>query len=232
MDYYEVPGVNITLTPVDRLILKSYADFCDGVSDYLGTGFEIVLHSLENCEHSAIKVINGFHTGRQEGAPITDLALNMLAKLSQGGRDGHHSITYFTNNKMGEPLKSATVPIYGENDRIIGLFCINFYLNTPLSNILQVFSKPKAADSNALVYENFSNNVDDLILVTVTSVRDSVYADMNIPANNKNKEIIRLLNEQGIFNLKDGVAKTADILNISKNTVYLHLRNQNGQGGT
>ena len=43
--------------------------------------------------------------------------------------------------------------------------------------------------------------------------------------SNKNKEIIRKLYDKGIFQIKDSVPKIADELNISKNTVYLHLRN-------
>lgn len=52
----------IKLTGVDRLILKSYSSMLDGLSKYLGTGYEMVLHSLEDFSHSAINVINGYHT--------------------------------------------------------------------------------------------------------------------------------------------------------------------------
>ena len=46
----------------------------------------------------------------------------------------------------------------------------------------------------------------------------------NIPAVNKNKELIRILYEEGIFRIKDSVVEVANALSISKNTVYLHLR--------
>ena len=49
--------------------------------------------------------------------------------------------------------------------------------------------------------------------------------DSSVSSSNKNKEIIRLLYQQGIFNLKDSVQITSQKLNLSKNTVYLHLRN-------
>lgn len=93
-----MPNVNIPLTYTDRLILDSYCDMLEGLSHYLGDGYEIVLHSLEDCSHSAIKVINGFHTGRSEGAPITDLALKMLDKIEKQG-NGSKAITYFVKIK-------------------------------------------------------------------------------------------------------------------------------------
>ena len=76
-----MPTGNLKLTSLDKKILHSYCQTLDGLSNYLGNGYEIVLHSLEDYEHSAIKVINGYHTGRTEGAPITDLALKMLEQI-------------------------------------------------------------------------------------------------------------------------------------------------------
>lgn len=77
----------VQFTPEDRLILDSYCQMLDGLAQYLGTGYELVLHSLEDLEHSAIRVMNS-HTGRSEGAPITELALTMLGRIhaqTQGG---------------------------------------------------------------------------------------------------------------------------------------------------
>lgn len=219
---------NIQLTYVDRLILDSYCDMLDGLSHYLGDGYELVLHSLEDYNHSAIKVINGFHTGRKEGAPITDLALIMLEKI-QNQSDSCKDITYFVKNKKGEPLKSATITVKGENDRIIGLLCINFYMNTPMAEFFKNFtfeelpapeSRPSASQK-----ENFSSSSTELVEKLVEQIQAEVMADSKITFSNKNKEIIQRLYQKGVYNLKDSVIKTAQILNISKNTVYLHLRN-------
>ena len=75
------------------------------------------------------------------------------------------------------------------------------------------------------VTETFASNVDDMILSTLEHVRHQVYNDSAISSSNKNKAIINLLYEKGIFQIKDSVPKVADLLGISKNTVYLHLRN-------
>lgn len=221
---------NITLTKTDRLILKSYSEFCEGLSQYIGNGYEIVLHSLENLDHSAIKVINGYHTDRTEGAPITNLALSMLKEIRSKG-DGEIYFSYFSKNKKGEPLKSATIPVFGENHRIIGLMCMNFYLNTPLSDLLHDFNAP-AVDRVSLPEpqtEIYMNDAKDLIDETIADVRHRVLEDSTISASNKNKEIIRLLYDQGIFNFKGSITKCSNILDISRNTVYMHIRNLNKQ---
>ena len=133
----------MVLTPADRLVLEAYGNLLDGLAQYLGDGYEIVLHSLEDLERSVVKIVNGHHTGRTVGAPITDLALSMLARITQ--QEGAPAIPYFTQNRKGEPLKAATIAIQGENRRIIGLLCINFYLNTPFAQVLAAFTPPAAA---------------------------------------------------------------------------------------
>lgn len=211
----------LLLSPGDRAILDSYKSMLDGFSSYFGDGYEMVLHSLESFDHSVVKIVNGYHTGRTEGAPITDLALSVLERFrSQGGTS--QGITYFSKNRKGEPMKSTTIPILGEQGRIIGLLCINFYLNTPLS---QVIGGLTASDTDSgHPGETFTDNVDELIVNSVREIQQAVLDDPAISSSCKNKEIIRRLDGKGIFNLKDGVARSAELLHISKNTVYLHLR--------
>ena len=214
----------IELTPTDRQILNSYALMLDGLGAYLGEGYELVLHSLESLDHSVIKIINGHFTGRKEGSPITDLALKMLGELEQ---DPSRTVSpYFNKSSSDSMLRSCTIPITGEHGRIIGLLCINFHMEMPLSEFLQ--GMLPSQDSSSVTQassETFSDNIDDLILFSLTETKESVYNDPGISSSNKNKEIIFRLYQQGIFNLKDAVIKVANQLNISKNTVYMHIRN-------
>ena len=74
---------HIVLTEKEKLILSSYKVLVDGLADYLGNGYEIILHSLEDMEKSVIKIVNGHYTGRTEGSPITNFALSMLETLKK-----------------------------------------------------------------------------------------------------------------------------------------------------
>ena len=169
-----------------------------------------------------VNILHGQHTGRKVGAPITDLALDMLEKFEETGED---HITYFSINKKGEPLKSTTIAIRGEQNRIIGLLCINFYMNTPLSDILASLTPSHTLSGPR--QETYVDNSDELIVSALEDVRRKVMADDTITPSNKNKSIVCKLDDYGIFNIKDAVVKVAELLNISKNTVYMHLRNRN-----
>ena len=136
--------MGIKLTKTDRMILESYASMIEDLSAYLGSAYEISLHSLEDYNHSVVRIMNGYHSGRTQGAPLTDLALNMLKRITDQGISAKESYTtYNAISQSGEHLKSSTIPIPGENGRIIGILCINLYLDTPLSEILQSLESRK-----------------------------------------------------------------------------------------
>lgn len=210
--------MQMKLTKSDKLILESYKTMIEGLAKYLPNSYELVLHSLENLEESVIAIYNGEHTGRKVGAPITDLALNLLEQIKNGNED---SIVYFSKNSRGEPLKSTTIAIRGDDKRIIGLVCINMYLNTPFKDILDSYV-PQQLNSFTETYKQSS---DDLIKETYEMVKTDVLADDSILPSNKNKIIIERLYDKGIFQMKDAVYKIETLMNISKNTVYLHIRN-------
>lgn len=214
--------LNIVLTPVDRLVLESYKSMMEGLADYLGEGYELVLHSLEDLDHSVIKIINGHHTGRKEGAPITDLALNMLSALEKQNAGDY--ISYFTKNRKGVPLKATTILVRGDQGRVIALLCMNFYMDTPFSKFIDNWKSP-GADQGTTVNEYFAESPADLLDKSVVDAILQVDSDPATTPNVRNKKIILLLNEWGVFKLKSSVDRVAAQLSISSGTVYMHLRN-------
>jgi predicted transcriptional regulator YheO len=205
----------------DSLILESYKTMVEGLAAYFGEAFEFVLHDLVDLDHSIIKILNGSHSGRKEGAPITDFALSMLEKIKAQDDDEKPYAVYFSQSKYGKPVRSTTIVINGEQNKPIGLLCMNFYLDSPLTSLLQNFSLGQASD---YISENFSNDSGDLIIRALASAKSEVNADDSIHEHMKNKEIITLLYHQGIFKLKNAVQTVSKELGISKNTVYLHIR--------
>ena len=103
------------------------------------------------------------------------------------------------------------------------MLCINLYLNTPFSDILSSFSPDSLIDNN--LEEAFSQSSDDLIKTSVEELTKMVLADASVLPSNKNKVIIEKLYDKGIFKLKDSVIKVEELMNISKNTIYMHIRN-------
>lgn len=103
------------------------------------------------------------------------------------------------------------------------MLCVNFSLNAPLASMIDAFSLP-AEMPNAqeqIRSETFATSVDDLVSQIINQVNN----DPNLASNLKNKEVVCQLFDRGIFELKDSPALVAEMLGISKHTVYLHIRN-------
>ena len=96
-------------------------------------------------------------------------------------------------------------------------------MNTPLATLLDHLTKVPAPASDRI--ETYANNIEELVLSALLEAKEQVSTNPNISAANRNKEIIAILKQKSIFNLKDGVVLVAKHMGISKNTVYLHLRN-------
>ena len=214
------------LTGAEKLLIDSYKLTMEGLAAYYGEAFEFVLHDLTDYDHSIIKIINGHHSGRTEGDPITDFALSMLEQIqenAQGGKAaaGEPYTSYFSASKYGKPIRSTTMVIFGEKEKAIGLLCINLYLDSPLSSLLRNFSM---IPQSGYVGEHFSSDSGELIVCTMEKIKKDVEEDPSVPPHLKNKEIVVQLYHQGIFKLKDAVMLVSRNLEISKNTVYLHIR--------
>ncbi|OBX08923.1 hypothetical protein QV09_09360, partial [Gallibacterium salpingitidis] len=160
---------------------------------------------------------------RQVGAPITDTALRMLKQIE----DGHTMVSsaYFTHSKTGKRMRSITQAIYGEKNRIIGLLCVNLNLDISLTDFFQFLLNDISSIKQNTQGEHFAENADELLQQITNQVITEVDSDPNISIANRNKQIIFLLNQKGVFELKGAIKRVAEVLGISIHTVYMHLRN-------
>ena len=205
-------------TDEDRTIINSYKAVVDGVSALIGEHCEIVLHSLEDIEHSAICIANGHNTNRQVGSPITDLALRSLRNMQSESV----SKPYFTRTKGSVLMKSVTIAIRNKAQRIIGLLCININLDVPISQFVQAFMPTEKTEETSAV--NFASSVEDLVNQTIEKTIEEVNTDRMVANNTKNRQIVLSLYEKGIFDIKDAINLVAERLDISHHTVYLYIR--------
>lgn len=215
-------------TEADLIILQSYEAVVDGLASLIGPFCEIVLHSLESLDTSAIRIANGENTGRQVGSPITDMALKMLKDIE--GSERNFSRPYFTRAKGGVLMKSITIAIRNGNNRVIGLLCINVNLDAPFSQILQSFMPTEEAKEVASSV-NFASDVVELVDQTVEHTIEEINGDKSVSNNTKNRQIVMDLYDKGIFDIKDAINRVAERLNISKHTVYLYIRQRKTEEG-
>ncbi|PWD14895.1 DNA-binding protein [Salmonella enterica subsp. enterica serovar Anatum] len=212
--------INQQFSDDDRKLLASFVPFIDCLGTFLGEYCEIVLHSFEDLHHSVIHIVNGHVTGRERGAPVTNVALEKLAEFNST----NDMWDVYFSNKGARPFKSSSSLIVNKNKSPVGMICMNFALDMPLNAFIDNFAK-----SNNYRNESFTQDINNLVLSHLEPVKNMVYANTGIPSKNKNYEIIRELNSIGLFEFPFTNKIVSSSLGISPNTVYKHLRSLNSK---
>ncbi len=221
MNSAAIQSLSVNFSDKDRDLLESHFRLADTVADFIGPHCEVVIHSFESFEKSVVKIVNGHHTGREVGSPITDLGLKMIRHFEQTGEMTPKS--YFTNSKDGSLLKSTTCVLAGENNKPIGLFCINMNLSYPFPEIVKTLMPDMASVSHS-VSENFSASATEVISQALETAIKDVEQDESVNLKGKNKAITKQLFENGIFELKEATATVAERLGITRHAVYKYIR--------
>lgn len=89
-------------TDADTECMKSFSHLAEMIAGLIGPHCEVVLHSFEDHNASVNKIINGHHTGRTIGSPITDMGLKTLQLFNKTGIN--NTLSYFTRNKKASCL--------------------------------------------------------------------------------------------------------------------------------
>ncbi|WP_194435914.1 helix-turn-helix transcriptional regulator [Vibrio fluminensis] len=207
------------LTKSDLDILHSMKNVVDGIARMYGEHTEVVLHSLDAESPAIIKIANGHVTERGEGAPITNLALMKLKE----GKDVSDS--YLTKTMCGKTLHSITTIVRNPKNKPIGLLCINVDMDAPIQSFLKTLLPPRTDNELEMTSpETFARNIDETIESTIDSVQTEVWQNEAIAPSKRNREVVTRLHGLGVFKIKDAVLMVANQLGISRDTIYLYLR--------
>ncbi|MGF1697984.1 PAS domain-containing protein [Vibrio lamellibrachiae] len=205
----------------DRESLTNYFRLADTIADLIGPHCEVVIHSFESFEESVVKIVNGHHTGRAIGAPITDLGLKMWRDYENSGVVSPKS--YFTNSCDGSLLKSTTCILAGYDNKAIGMLCINMNLSFPFPEIIKTLM-PDVSVTTSMVNENFSTNATDVIEQALSSVIEEIDNDSSVSVKGRNKAIAKRLFDNGVFELKETTTQVSERLGITRQAIYKYLR--------
>ncbi|TOA92989.1 hypothetical protein CGK17_11970 [Vibrio parahaemolyticus] len=209
------------LTKSDLDILNSMKNVVDGIARMYGEHTEVVLHSLDAEAPEIIKIANGHVTERSEGAPITNLARMKLRE----GKDVSDS--YLTKTSNGKTLHSITTIVRNPKNKPIGLLCINVDMDAPMQAFLKAMLPQQHTEccvGGARSPETFARNIDETIISTIETAQTEVWENEAIAPSKRNRELVTRLHGLGIFKYKDAVLMVANHLGISRDTIYLYLR--------
>lgn len=212
-------------------LLRQYVKLTEFLGAALGPDYEVALHDLTDKNRSIIAIANGYISGREIGAPLTNMALSVLKDESYEWQD--YRLHYSGVSAAGNALRSSTMFIK-EDGKLIGMLCINFddsrfqnFAQQVLTlchpnQFVQALEQPPEGE-HASRPETFRNSTEAVAQDAIAHELER----LGVPAKRLTSEerllIIAALEESGIFLLKGAVKDVAAGLGCSQASVYRYL---------
>lgn len=187
------------------------------VAAAFGPACEVVVHDLSQPERSVVHVA-GEVTGRTPGAPATDLLLKCL-------RDGipDHPLYYDVCTADGRTLRSSSV-FLTQRGVAFGAFCVNVDVSdfVRLKGLLDTLIRPVAGQ--VVAKETFARNARDVVANAVLEACGSLGRGTSALTRRERRRVIEKLHREGVFQLKKAPVYVAEVLGVSRFTVYSDLK--------
>ena len=217
-------------TMTDSEYVLTYEPLVSFLGAALGETTEVVLHDVANLDSSVVAIANGHVTGRGIGSPATDLILRALRTEQYEGRD--FVTGYMVSSSVPNRLRSATYFIRRDG-RIVGTLCINSdqtllrSLEALVGRIGDSYFEEAGDDTRTETAEK-PEFIGQSLSEMTTSAIDTALGTRPFPVSHYTQEdrldVVKLLEEDGFFQLRGAVTELAGRLGVSEPSIYRYLK--------
>ena len=192
-----------------------------GLAGQFGQNCEVVIHDLRgnDLEHSIVAIENGHVTGRYIGDGPSHIVLESLKGDPKMLQD---RISYLTRTSDGRVLKSTTLFIRDDEDRVIGLLGINYDISM-LVSVEESLRDFTGQDTLTSEPEAISRNVADLLDELLEHSVSLVGKPTAMMSKDDKIRAIRFLDDNGAFLITKSGPKVCQYFGISTYTLYSYL---------
>jgi predicted transcriptional regulator YheO len=205
------------MSNLDPSILEILKRVAEGVVAVVGPHCEVVVHDFGDLEHSVV-AIAGNVTGRKPGAPVPDLSFT----TGELDCDTPDPLNY--HSKIGpRSLQSSTIFIRDADSRPVGAVCINVDYSEHLQvrDLLEKLTTPVRESAELVVSDTFAKDIDELIELAVANfLHQEAIAGVDTMTHDEKLRLIELVEARGLFQIRGAVNRMADILNVSRASIY------------
>ena len=182
------------------------------IADLLGPRAEVVLHDVSSPSRSIIMIRNGHVTGREIGAPLTDLGFYML-------RESDHRIDtlgiYQSKTDNGKLLRCNAANLRDARGKIEAILCINIDMTGEEGRQI---NKAKALPAPS---EHYQSSIDQVIETMISEAHFTLSGGLSRDAK---FELVRAMDARGVFLARGSVRKVASELEIAAPTIYKYIQ--------
>lgn len=211
-------------------ILQHYVTMAEAIGDMMAPVMEVAVHDLRQPESSIIAIYNGHLTGREEGDGATDLGVRRL----RGEDLPDKMIGYANESPDGKKMKSSSLAIRDDGGELIGALCLNLdisYFDQYGKFIDQIISTHES--------EHVENGEDFGATTPREDIRDAIdqvriskgWMGQSL-SNDQKRTIVEHLYRQGHFKKRGAVTIMADLLGLTRPSIYNYKNDYVEQNGS
>ena len=204
-------------------IFEHYIRVGEIIAEKFSPYLEVIIHDLQDPEHSIIAIFNNHITGRKIGDGTSDIGYKKIANELPD-----KIVNYENRSPSGAKLKSSSLTIRNGQGKIIGSMAFNFDL-TPFENVQDFFNTITQTSKSKL--DDFPKQEQFF----VWSVRDDLEQALNkyIIANGlqgkaltrKDKlKVVVLMKKEGHIKKRGAMSILSELLAITRPTLYKYLK--------
>lgn len=210
--------------------LEHYFVIADTLQETYGETCEVIIHDLTEPESSVVYVANGSVTGRRVGQSFDHLVKQVL--LNKDFKNDHLS-NYFFKTTSEKAIKSSSALIRNQNGDVIGMLCINMDITAlqKVNGMLMNYLNVDLENGRGLSAEE--QEVPQDVMAIIDKLISSVIGTTDTRGLSRAKcvELIRFMDEKGIFLVKGAMDKVAELMGVSRVTIYSYLDEARGKKG-
>ena len=218
-------------------LLQHYIKLTEFLGQALGPDYEVALHDMTDKNRSIVAIANNHISGREIGAPLTNVALKILMDKSYETQD--YRLHYCGLSAEGKTLRSSTMFIK-HNGKLVGMLCINFddsryraisdhilKLCHPDLFVTDVLARPLPESEDDMSArsspEKFRNSADAVALDAINRELERMGVTPGHLTHSERLQVITSLESAGIFLLKGAIKSAAAALGCSTASIYRYL---------
>ena len=204
--------------------LDRYIPVTEFIAEMMGPDTEVILYSVT--DRSVYYVINPMDEEMVVGSGLRSLERRFLENRLYD----HESfvVNYRALSKHRNKLKSATLFLRGDNRQLIAMLTVNANVDRlvelrDMLNEMVSGHRPYDNQHGTSFYNSFEVSVEGIVSTTIRKELDKYTVPPDRLSQQEKIEIVRCLDQQGIFLVKGAIVEVAKSLQTTETTIYRYL---------
>lgn len=202
-------------------ILTHYIKVGEIVAEMFSPYLEVIVHDLTNPNQSIIAIFNSHITGRKIGDGTSDIGYK---KLSNELPD--KIVNYSNKSPSGVELKSSSLTIRNDDNKIIGSMGFNFDLShfVNMREFIDLFSKSVEMEELPKKEEFFMWSIKTEIQQALNKYLMMNKLQSKVLTRDDKLKVISYMKNKGYISKKGAKTIISELLAISRPTLYKYLK--------